>query len=184
MKKLYSSYLFTFLILSAFLASNNYEVLASELRLSSDTTKNKSQVKESAKITDTRTNKPDFLKSGVRIKSFTPFKPVIIKSNNAPSADGKSDLLLVDDKILSNVKVYPNPVEDEINLSYQVNKDSNVTIKIMDVLGNEISTLLSQKLTAGEQTNTFNIASRLNSGFYFIRVIVGNEIVIKRISVL
>jgi hypothetical protein len=54
----------------------------------------------------------------------------------------------------------------------------------MDVLGNEISTLLSQRLQAGEQLNSFPIASSLNSGYYFIRVIVGNETIVKRISVL
>ena len=54
----------------------------------------------------------------------------------------------------------------------------------MDVLGNEITTLLSQKLMAGEQNSSFNVASRLSSGFYFLRFVVGDEVVVKRISVL
>ena len=136
----------------------------------------------STKITDTRLNRPAFLKNGVMV-NFVPFKPGKDKlfsgsptSRNAKQGDG--------DKVLNNVKVYPNPVSDQLNLSYSITKDSNVTIKIMDVLGNEVTTLLTERLSAGDQANSFNIASRLTSGFYFIRVSVAGEIITKRISVL
>ena len=89
-----------------------------------------------------------------------------------------------DNKVLNNVKVYPNPVTEQLNLTFLVNKDSNVTIMIMDVLGNEVATLFSERLQAGQQNHSFNIASKLSSGFYFVRLIVGTETVIKRISVL
>jgi hypothetical protein len=88
------------------------------------------------------------------------------------------------DKILANVKVYPNPVSDYLNMTYSISKDSNVTIRIMDVLGNEITTLFSERQSTGEHSNTFSISSRISSGFYFIRVSVGSEIITKRISVL
>lgn len=145
-----------------------------------DSSKVKSKV--STKITDTRLNKPAYLKNGVRV-NFVPFKPNKDKffGNISNIPIPKSD---DNDKILNNVKVYPNPVSDELNLTYSINKDSNVTIKIMDVLGNEITTLLTERLSAGEQMNSFNIASRLTSGFYFIRVSVGSEIITKRISIL
>ena len=156
-------------------------------RLLSDTT-TKINPKPSSnpknKISDTRTNKPSFVKNGIKV-TFVPFKPNSDKINNTKSSSAATSIKVEDDtKILNNVKVYPNPVSDQLNLTYNVNKDSNVTIKIMDVLGNEITTLLSQHLTAGEQNNSFSIPSRLNTGFYFIRLIVGNETIIKRISVL
>lgn len=136
-----------------------------------------------SKITDTRPNKPSAIKS-VKI-NIIPFKPSIKTIPAGSSAQTAKNIpASADAKVLSNVKIYPNPVENNLNLSYFVNKDSNVTIKIMDVLGNEISTLLSQRLPAGEQINSFHIASSLNSGYYFIRLIVGNEIITKRISVL
>lgn len=146
----------------------------------SDTSKVKSKI--SAKITDTRLNKPAYLKNGVRV-SFVPFKPNKDKffGNISNLPIPKTD---DNDRILNNVKVYPNPVSNELNLTYSINKDSNVTIKIMDVLGNEITTLFTERLLAGEQINSFNIASRLTSGFYFIRVSVGSEIITKRISIL
>ncbi|MHB1178029.1 MAG: T9SS type A sorting domain-containing protein [Daejeonella sp.] len=136
----------------------------------------------STKITDTRLNKPAYLKNGVMI-DFVPFKPAKAKVF-ADAPPPKIPRSSVSDKILNNVKVYPNPVSDQLNLSYYINKDSNVTIKIMDVLGNEVTTLFTERLSAGDQANSFNIASRINSGFYFIRVSVGSEIITKRISVL
>ena len=137
------------------------------------------------KITDTRSNKPAYLKNGVKV-DFIPFKPIVDKifgNTSTVPATVKVEVIN-EDKVLTNVKVYPNPVSNQLNLSYRVNKDSNISIKIMDVLGNEILILLSEHISAGEQTNSFNIASKLTSGFYFVRVVAGSESVIKRISIL
>lgn len=177
MKKLYSLLLlYSFLLMSAQAAFVSNIAVSIKAELNVDSVK-----KSSSKITDTRPGKPSEFKT-MKI-NITPYKPSIIKTtpagNTTHSTKTSADL-----KILSNVKVYPNPVADHLNLSYFVNKDSNVTIKIMDILGNEISTLLSQRLPAGEQLNSFPISSAYNSGYYFIRLIVGNETVVKRISIL
>jgi len=89
-----------------------------------------------------------------------------------------------DDKLLSSVEVYPNPITDQINLRYYISKNTNVTIKMVDVLGNDVLTLFSRRVDPGEQTGSFPIGKTMNKGFYFIRVIAGTESVIKRISVL
>ncbi|MNE61048.1 hypothetical protein D3C80_1562310 [compost metagenome] len=90
-----------------------------------------------------------------------------------------------DEKNISDVKVYPNPVNDAFTVSYNLKRDNMVTIKLMDLLGNEISTLVSQQRTpAGTQEITFNVSNTLQKGFYFVRLTVGNESVSKRISVL
>lgn len=147
------------------------------------------RLRPASKITD---NRPDRPRNELKI-NIIPFKPINTRTAQAsPASSGASSAgasasqknAAPDYKALSNVKVYPNPIEDQINISYTLSKDANVTIKIMDVLGNEIATLLSQRLPAGEQNHSFSITSRLNSGYYFIRLIAGNEIVIKRISVL
>ncbi len=144
----------------------------------------KIKAKVATKITDTRLNKPAYLKNGVKV-NFIPFKPAKesffgnTKIMGAPKpVDNDTE------KVLNNVKVYPNPISDQLNLSFNMSKDANVIVKIMDVLGNEITTLLSERVAAGDQTKPFTIASRITSGFYFIRVSVGSEIITKRISVL
>ncbi|MET1057053.1 MAG: T9SS type A sorting domain-containing protein [Pedobacter sp.] len=88
------------------------------------------------------------------------------------------------DKILSVLRVYPNPVDDQINFILRLERESNISIKIMDLLGNEVVTLSNERLSAGEQTKTFTIPNRLNSGIYFLRFVAGSETIVKRISVL
>lgn len=143
----------------------------------------KAKPKFTTKITDTRVNKPADPKTGAKL-SFTPFKPSKEKllAQNKIMSGPKNPL--PGDKILANVKVYPNPVSDYLNMTYSLSKDSNVTIRIMDVLGNEITTLFSERQSTGEHSNNFNISSKISSGFYFVRVSVGSEIITKRISVL
>lgn len=90
----------------------------------------------------------------------------------------------IEDRLLNNVEVYPNPVTDQINLKYELSRNSNVTIKIMDVLGNDIVTLFSQRIEPGEKNFSYALNSKLTRGFYFVRIVAGTESVIKRISVL
>lgn len=124
------------------------------------------------------TPKSSYLKGGFHI-NFPSIKSII-----NPSASKAAMAKPIDDKLLLNVQIYPNPVIDQINLKYTVTKNSNVSIKIMDVLGNSVLTLLSQRVEPGEQKFSYNLNRQLTSGFYFVRVVVGTETVIKRISVL
>lgn len=96
-----------------------------------------------------------------------------------------SNIATAKDKLLTVVKIYPNPVEDQLNIILSIGKDgTQTTIKIIDLLGNEVVTLANERLNAGEQTKSFTIPSRLNAGIYFLRVMAGSESQVKRISVL
>lgn len=106
-----------------------------------------------------------------------PLKPAFISTT-------KVNVARADDRLLNNVEVYPNPVTDQINLKYELSRNATVTIKIMDVLGNDIITLFSQRIEPGEKNFSYALNSKLTRGFYFVRVVAGTESVIKRISVL
>lgn len=140
------------------------------------------------KFKDNRPNKPVF--ENAFKTDFDAFMYRMTSIKTGLSADNKSSSKTVSNvnvdlqKPIENVKVYPNPVSDQLNLSYSLKKESLVTIKILDVLGNEVSTLLNQKVAAGSQTNKFMIDSKLNAGFYFVRIIAGSDSIVKRISVL
>lgn len=99
-------------------------------------------------------------------------------------SNNKSSNNLKPEKILTVVKVYPNPVDDQINLILRMDRESNLSVKIMDLLGNEIVTLSNERIAAGEQTKSYTIPNRLNAGIYFLKIMSGNETVVKRISVL
>ncbi|MNR16687.1 hypothetical protein D3C85_1333060 [compost metagenome] len=54
----------------------------------------------------------------------------------------------------------------------------------MDLLGNEVVTLSNERISSGEQTKSYTIPNRLNSGIYFLKIVSGSETIVKRISVL
>ena len=58
-------------------------------------------------------------------------------------------------------------------ISYQLPVNSYVTLKVYDVLGREVATLINEKQSAGYYKSTFN-AERLPSGVYFYRLQAGN----------
>lgn len=127
----------------------------------------------------TKTERVSYLKNGLKV-TLPAIKPIQIQTNIPKQNTEKIE----DEKVLTDVSIFPNPITDKIYLNYFVRKNSNVSIKVMDVLGNEVLTLLTQHVEAGEQKNTFMLNNKLPRGFYFVRMIVGTEPFIKRISVL
>ncbi|RFZ85874.1 T9SS C-terminal target domain-containing protein [Mucilaginibacter terrenus] len=115
--------------------------------------------------------------------SLPPIKPAVISSTKVSVAPAKP-AGPISDKLLSNVQIYPNPVSDVLNVKYTVSRGVFVNVKIMDVLGNDVLTLFSQRVDFGEQNLTYNINSKLTRGFYFLRINVGTESINKRISIL
>lgn len=107
---------------------------------------------------------------------FIPYNSLLMNSGKA--AASKSD------KILTVLKVYPNPVDDQINVNLKLDRETNLSIKVMDLLGNEVITLMNERSPSGEITKSFTIPNRLNSGIYFLRIMAGAETSVKRISVL
>lgn len=87
------------------------------------------------------------------------------------------------EKLINNVKVFYNPVAEQITVSFKLSKQSVVTIKVMDALGNEVLNLMNGRLDGGMQNLSFEANGKLTTGFYFVRVTSGAETVVKRISV-
>ncbi|MDX3914254.1 MULTISPECIES: T9SS type A sorting domain-containing protein [Olivibacter] len=167
----YFSILYLFILSVVFTLAKIDTHAAASLSLEMDSASRKQQTPmQKSRISDHKAYKVSDLHFG-----FKPFSPLM----GAQKMEGTEN-----EKLLSNVKVFPNQISDQLSLSFKLNKDSNVSIKVMDALGNEVTTLLSQRLSAGEQSNTFNLGSKLNQGFYFIRVVAGTETIVKRIEVL
>jgi hypothetical protein len=78
---------------------------------------------------------------------------------------------------------YPNPFNPSTIISYSLSNASNVTIKVFDILGNEVATLVNEFKPAGNYELEFN-ASRLTSGLYFYRIISGNYSNTKKMLIL
>ncbi|WDF67996.1 T9SS type A sorting domain-containing protein [Sphingobacterium oryzagri] len=87
------------------------------------------------------------------------------------------------EKLINNVKVFYNPVAEQITANFKLSKQGTVAIKVMDALGNEVLNLMNGRLDAGVQNLSFDANGKLTAGFYFVRVSSGAETVVKRVSV-
>lgn len=74
---------------------------------------------------------------------------------------------------------YPNPFNPGTSIKYSVPVPSNVVLKIYDVLGKEVATLVNEMKQPGFHTVEFN-ASDLASGIYFYRIDAGEFTSVKR----
>ena len=78
---------------------------------------------------------------------------------------------------------YPNPFNPITIISYSIPTASNVTLKVFDVLGNFIATLVDQKQVAGSYKINFD-GSELSNGVYIYKIQTGNFIAVKKMSLL
>lgn len=67
---------------------------------------------------------------------------------------------------------YPNPFNPVTQISYSLPQNHFVTLKVFDVLGREVATLLNEYKEAGTHSVEFN-AIDLPSGVYFCRLNTG-----------
>ena len=70
---------------------------------------------------------------------------------------------------------YPNPFNPSTVISYQLPVNSLVNLKVYDLLGREIATLVDGQMSAGNHSVNFN-GSQLSSGMYMYRLQVGNHV--------
>ena len=68
---------------------------------------------------------------------------------------------------------YPNPFNPTTTISYQLQSAGKVSLKVYDMLGREIATLVNEEKGAGYYSAVFN-GSRLSSGIYIYRLQAGS----------
>ncbi|MCZ7612227.1 MAG: T9SS type A sorting domain-containing protein [Ignavibacteriaceae bacterium] len=67
---------------------------------------------------------------------------------------------------------YPNPFNPSTNIKYSIPADGNVTLKMYDILGEEVSTLVNEFQQAGTFDVVFD-GSNLSSGVYYYQLTSG-----------
>ena len=78
---------------------------------------------------------------------------------------------------------YPNPFNSTTNIQYSINTKQFVVLKVYDVLGNEIVTLINEYKTAGMYSVQFT-THNLASGIYFYKLQAGDFVQSKKMILL
>ncbi|MDP3830852.1 MAG: T9SS type A sorting domain-containing protein, partial [Ignavibacteriaceae bacterium] len=78
---------------------------------------------------------------------------------------------------------YPNPFNPETIISYQLPVSGNTSLKVFNILGSEVATLVNEVQEAGTYDVSFN-GKDLTSGVYFFRLQAGDFIKINKMTLM
>ncbi len=115
---------------------------------------------------------------GTSVDNFTTGiapRRVLLKYNIMPNSVG-GELIVSSYQLEQN---YPNPFNPSTTINFTIPENSQVTLKIFDVLGNEVGTLINQVIPSGNHEVKFD-ATGLPSGLYFYTLNTGNFIQTKK----
>ncbi|HTY09679.1 MAG TPA: FlgD immunoglobulin-like domain containing protein, partial [Bacteroidota bacterium] len=83
---------------------------------------------------------------------------------------------------------YPNPFNPSTKINYSIPKDGMVSLIVYNVLGQQVRTLISGPMTAGQYSITWdgrnNAGSTLSSGVYFYRLQANDMAIVKKMLLL
>jgi hypothetical protein len=81
------------------------------------------------------------------------------------------------------MNIQPNPMNETSEISFNLNKKDNVKVEVLDLVGRHIATVANNELSAGSHSYVIRKDKIGASGFYFIKLTVGNTSCIKKIIV-
>jgi hypothetical protein len=105
---------------------------------------------------------------------------VTVKYSQPVSVNNHNSNLPVKFELYQN---YPNPFNPKTIINYDLPKDSYVKIKVTDMLGREVATLVNQPMKAGENKVEFD-GSNYPSGVYFYKLQAGDFTQTKKLILL
>ena len=101
---------------------------------------------------------------------------------NGVSSDPSDVEKLYPDQFALNQN-YPNPFNPTTSITYALPQSGSVTLKVFDILGKEVTTLVNEVKSAGVHSVTFN-ASTLPSGIYLYKIQSGSFVEVKKMNLI
>ena len=101
--------------------------------------------------------------------------------NQVTNVEDEGSLLLPDSYNLA--QNYPNPFNPVTTIKYSIPESGNVLLKVYDILGNEVATLINEERDRGIHSVDFD-ASRLSSGVYLYKLQAGSFVETKKMILL
>ena len=105
-----------------------------------------------------------------------------VYNQTATKVESRDESLPADFYLSNN---YPNPFNPETTIEYSVPKTSIIELKVYDILGQEVATLVNEVKQPGKYTTKFSMGnSRYASGIYFYRMSTAGFTLVKKMMLL
>jgi Peptidase family M1 domain/Peptidase M1 N-terminal domain/Secretion system C-terminal sorting domain len=121
--------------------------------------------------TSTERNEYSFVDEGFQGKIYYRLKQIDFNGTFS-----YSDVIEINGVTVTTIELeqnYPNPFNPSTKIKYQIADAGFVNLRVYDVLGNEVSTLINKDMQAGSYEVEFN-ASNLPSGIYYYTLNTGS----------
>ncbi|NIN92894.1 T9SS type A sorting domain-containing protein [bacterium] len=79
---------------------------------------------------------------------------------------------------------YPNPFNPSTTINYSISKDCHVTLKLYNICGQLVATIVDEFQQAGSYSKHFDGGDKLSRGIYYYQLKAGNFVDTKRMAVL
>ena len=104
--------------------------------------------------------------------------------NAAPNAAlAVDDLLSQIPTEYSLLQNFPNPFNPSTTIAFDLPSSAHVRLRIFDLLGREVASLVNEELSAGKHQAQWN-ASKMSSGVYFYRIEAGQFVAVRKLVLL
>ncbi|NQU06675.1 MAG: T9SS type A sorting domain-containing protein, partial [Calditrichaeota bacterium] len=80
--------------------------------------------------------------------------------------------------------IYPNPFNSMAIINYSLPKAASITLKLYDLSGRRIETLLEGRMQAGFHRETVNAANDLPSGLYFVQLKASDQVFTQKVMLI
>lgn len=82
-----------------------------------------------------------------------------------------------------NLNIHPNPITQNSVISFHLIESSNIQISVFDVIGNLVTDAISEKFGTGNHQIALDKELFKSSGMYFIKILVNDQIITKKVIV-
>jgi hypothetical protein len=120
----------------------------------------------------------------IYIKAGGIIQKVLVSQNTLVGLDSDNNKVIEEYSLSQN---YPNPFNPSTAIKYSIPNQSQVSIKVFDVLGSEVTTLVNKEQSQGSYEVEFDPSAyglRLTSGLYFYRFQAGGYVQTKKMILL
>lgn len=120
--------------------------------------------------------------------------PLLGESINASPFINRKDNEVKKDKSLNKIETenskpnafalgdnYPNPFNPTTKINYELPENANVSLKVFDITGKEVASLVNGNQNAGKYTVAWN-ASQYSSGIYFYKIVAKDFVKVKKMT--
>jgi hypothetical protein len=84
--------------------------------------------------------------------------------------------LSVQNAFAANTRLYPNPFNNELNVAFELNSASYVTVELFDIAGKNVAILMNEYRAEGTYDESFNVGNlNLKNGMYNIKITVNGK---------